>query len=160
MSDGGEPKLAKRSMHRKSTIMSGRTIGEKRERLETKNERAAARKKDKRKKTLRVSFTTIGFVVLALILAVICFLFINTGKSEPINEVVEEPAIYRPTIEIIDEDASSADGKITNRMTTYIGQLERDLRDLGYHPAKAVIPTGTIREVDIYLDWQSGFIKT
>ena len=160
MSEGGEPKLAKRSMHRKSTIMSGRTIGEKRERLETKNERAAARKKDKRKKTLRVSFTTIGFAILALILVIICLTFINTGKTEPINEVIEEPTTYRPTIEIVDEDASSADGKITNRMTTYIGQLERDLRDLGYHPAKAVIPTGTIREVDVYLDGQSGFIKT
>lgn len=160
MSEGGEPKLAKRSMHRKSTIMSGRTIGEKRERLETKNERAAARKKDKRKKTLRVSFTTIGFAILALILVIICLTFINTGKTEPINEVIEEPTTYRPTIEIVDEDASSADGKITNRMTTYIGQLERDLRDLGYQPAKAVIPTGTIREVDIYLDGQSGFIKT
>ena len=160
MSEGGEPKLAKRSMHRKSTIMSGRTIGEKRERLETKNERAAARKKDKRKKTLRVSFTTIGFAILALILVIICLTFITTGKTEPINEVIEEPTTYRPTIEIVDEDASSADGKITNRMTTYIGQLECDLRDLGYQPAKAVIPTGTIREVDIYLDGQSGFIKT
>ena len=41
------PELVKRRMHRKSTIVSGRTIGEKRERLETKNERAAARKKHK-----------------------------------------------------------------------------------------------------------------
>lgn len=154
------PKPAKHSLHRKSTIMSGRTIGEKRERLETKNERAAARKKDKRKKTLRISFTTIGFVVLALILAIICFLFINTGKSEPISEAIEEPTVYRPTIEIIDEDASGAAGKITNRMTTYIGQIEHDLRDLSYQPTKAVVPTGSIREVDIYLEGCTGFIKT
>lgn len=154
------PELAHRRANRKSAIMSGRTIGEKRERLETRNERAAARKKDKRKKNLRISFTTIGFAGLALILAVICLSFINTGKSEPINEVIEEPVTYRPTIEIIDEDASGAEGKITNRMTTYIGQLERDLRDLNYRPSKAVVPTGSIREVDVYLDGYGGFVKT
>ena len=46
-----QPQIARRSMNRKSTIKSGRTIGEKREHLETANERAAARKKDKRKNT-------------------------------------------------------------------------------------------------------------
>ena len=62
---GEEPKLVKRKMNRKSTIVSGRTIGERRERLETKNERIAARKKDKKKKALRISFTLIGFAILA-----------------------------------------------------------------------------------------------
>ena len=37
------PELARRRENRNSTIMSGLTIGEKRERLETKSERAAAR---------------------------------------------------------------------------------------------------------------------
>ena len=39
-----EPKLVRRREHRKSTIKIGRTIAEAREHLETRSERAAARK--------------------------------------------------------------------------------------------------------------------
>lgn len=159
MTEGGAPKLAKRSLNRKSTIMSGRTIGEKRERLETANERAAARKKDKKKAARRVLFTILGFIILIGVLVFLGWNFIR--REEPTPAVVDEPvsADYRPTIEIIDEDATAAEGKLTNRMTTYIGQVERDLRDLGYHPVKAVIPSGSIREVDLYLDGYPGFVK-
>ena len=44
------PKLVRRREHKKSTMRLGRTIGETREKLETSNERALARKKDKQKK--------------------------------------------------------------------------------------------------------------
>lgn len=156
-----EPKLAKRSANRKSTIMSGRTIGEKRERLETKNERAAARKKDKKRAARRVFFTLVGFVALGAVLVFLCLTFINTGDDEPVIEIMTEPVPeLKPTIEIIDEDASAAEGKITGRMTTYIGQFERDIKDLGYKPVKAVIPSGSIREVDFYLEDYTGYIKT
>ncbi|MBP5647911.1 hypothetical protein J6X04_01305 [Candidatus Saccharibacteria bacterium] len=153
------PELARRKMNRKSTIISGRTIGEKRERLETKNERAAARKKDKQKKTLRVSFTVVGFAILATILFIICFSFINNGKGKSINEVVvEDYADYQPTIEIIDEDAS-AGSQITSRMKTYIGQAEADFRALEYTPTKAVVPSGSIRMIYFYLEGYTGYIK-
>ena len=141
------------------TIVSGRTIGEKRERLETANERAAARKKDKHKKALRISFTTVGFGILALILVIIGFLFINSNQSTSVNETISEDLTdCQPSIEIIDEDATSGN-KITDRMTTYIGQAEADLRALGLTPTKAVIPTGSIREVRFYLDGYSGYVK-
>lgn len=153
------PELVKRRMHRKSTIVSGRTIGEKRERLETKNERAAARKKQKKKKTMRVSFTVIGFAVLAIILVILCFNFINSQKTEPINEVtVEDYTDYKPTVEIVDENASTG-GKITNRMNTYIGQAEADFRSLGYNPTKVIIPNGYIRMIYFYLEGYTGYIK-
>ena len=155
---GEEPKLVKRREHRKSTIVSGRTIGEAREKLETKNERVAARKKDKRKKALRVSFTVIGFAILALILVMISVNIINSSKADPIEVVEEEEADYQPTIEIIDEDASSG-GKITGRMSTYIGQAESDFRALGLTPVKAVIPSGSIRIVHFYLEGYTGYIK-
>lgn len=147
-------------MSRKSpTIVSGRTIGEKREHLETKSERAAARKKDKQKKALRVSFTTVGFIILALVLVVIGFLFINGNQSVSINETISEDLTdYQPTIEVIDEDAASGN-KITDRMATYIGQAEADLRALGLTPTRAVIPTGSIREVRFYLEGYSGYVK-
>ncbi len=156
---GNRPELARRRMHRKSTIVSGRTIGEKRERLETKNERAAARKKDKKKKTMRVSFTVIGFAILAVILVILCFNFINSQKNEPINEVtIEDYTDYQPTVEVLDENASTG-GKITNRMNSYIRQAEADFRALGYNPTKVIIPNGFIRMVYFYLEGFNGYIK-
>ena len=155
-----EPKLAKRRSNKKSTIMSGRTIGEKRERLETRNERAAARKKDKKKAARRVFFTILGFVMLGVAAVLVARNFIVKNEPEPIAEQSEPAPEYHPTIEIIDEDSSAAEGKITSRMESFIGKLERDFKDLGYRPTKAVIPTGSIREVDFYLEDHPGFVKT
>ena len=155
-----EPKLARRRSNKKSTIVSGRTIGEKRERLETRNERAAARKKDKKKAAHRVVFTIFGFMVLGTAVVLVARNFIAKNEPEPVTELVEPTPEYRPTIEVVDEDASTAEGKITSRMESFIGKLERDFKDLGYRPIKAVIPTGSIREVDFYLEGYSGFIKT
>ena len=155
-----EPKLARRRSNKKSTIVSGRTIGEKRERLETRNERAAARKKDKKKAARRVVFTIFGFMVLGTAVVLVARNFIAKNEPEPVTELVEPTPEYRPTIEVVDEDASTAEGKITSRMESFIGKLERDFKDLGYRPIKAVIPTGSIREVDFYLEGYSGFIKT
>lgn len=153
-----EPVLAHRREHRNSTIKSGRTIGEARERLETANERALARKKDKKKKALRIIFTTLGFIILAIILIILCFNFLNREESEPVRETTEI-TIYNPTIEIIDEDASATGGKITSRMREYIGMVEADFKDLNYTLTKAVLPTNSIREVDFYLEGYTGFIK-
>ncbi|MBQ2660681.1 hypothetical protein IJF93_01240 [Candidatus Saccharibacteria bacterium] len=157
-----QPQIARRSMNRKSTIKSGRTIGEKREHLETANERAAARKKDKRKNTWRVIFVSIGFMVFATILIAVGISIISSSKDKE-DTVVQDSQptapIHEPTVEIVDEDASATNGKITNRMREYIGQAEADFRDLGYAPIKAVLPTGTIREVNFYLEGHPGFVK-
>lgn len=154
------PELARRSLNRKSTIVAGRTISEAREKLETKNERAAARKKDKQKKAFRISFTTFGFIVLGIVLVILGINFLSQEPAPVVDETASTEESFEPTIEIIDEDASAADGKITNRMTTFIGQFEHDLRDLGYNPTKAVVPSGAIRQVNFYLDGYTGFIKT
>ena len=156
-SSASSPRLASRRQNQKSTFKMGRTIGEKRERLETANERAAARKKDKKKQAFRVSSTTIGFILLILVLLFLGFLFVGNGDPKPI-EVPVEKAGYEPTIPITDED-SPAGQHITSRMKSYIGQAERDFRDLGLTPARAVIPAGSIREVDFYLEGRPGFIK-
>lgn len=152
-----EPVLARRSAHKHSTLKSGRTIGEQRERLETANEREQARQKLKRKNRARVAFVTAGFVALAGILVAVYFMFFYEPRHEE-TTVVEEPA-YTPTIEIVDEDSVASGGRITGRMRDYIGQAEVDYRALGYQPVKAVIPVGAIREVDFYLDGYSGYIK-
>ena len=63
-------------------VLVGRTIGEKREILETKNERAAARKKDKRKNAQRIITVTIGFVILIGILIILALNFIGHERQE------------------------------------------------------------------------------
>ncbi len=152
------PKLAKRRENRKSTFRLGRTIGEKREKLETANERQEARKKDKKKKAIRVIITVVGFCLLA---AILVLLFKNLiSHDEPIIPEEDYGIDYDPTIEIIDAAASnSANNKITSRMKRYIGRAEKDFRDLAYKPLKAVIPQNSIREVDFYLEGYSGYIK-
>lgn len=152
-----EPKLVRRRDNRKSTIKSGRTIGEKRERLETANERAAARKKDKQKNALRIILTVVGFMGLTAALIGLFVALTNSDGDEPYRNTVEIP--YSPTIEVVDEDSAATGGEITSRMSEYIGQAEVDFRSLGYTPAKVVLPTGKVREVDFYLDGYPGSIK-
>ncbi len=155
------PQLARRREHRKSTVRLGRTIGEAREKLETSNERALARKKDKRKKIVRFVIATIVFV--AVITASICLIISLISQSKEQVEIGPEPDTsdinYQPSIQIIDEASAVSGGKITNRMQEYIGQLETDLKELGYQPTKAVIRAHSIREVDIYLDGYTGYLK-
>ncbi len=156
---GEEPKLVSRRDHKKSTFLLGRTIGEKREHLETRNERIAARKKDKQKKVARIIVSTIGFLLLVMILIILIHNFINGKREEPISES-NTIVSYEPSINIVDESASATGGKITNRMREYIGQVEIGLRNLNYAPTKAVIPSSSIREVDFYLEGYTGYIKT
>lgn len=152
------PELVHKRQNRQSNFKMGRTIGETREHLETKNERAAARKKDKRKSNIRIISTSIGFVILTAVL-VILYLTFFSGAEPVVTEFTPSRSTYEPTIEIIDEDASATDGKITSRMREYIGQAEADFKDLGYSPTKAILPTGTIRTIYFYLEGYPGFIK-
>ena len=155
---GEEPKLARRRENRKSSIKIGRTIAEKRERLETKSERAAARKKDKFKKNLRIVLTIIGFLVLIAVLLGLYFSFRKT-ESE-LEELSRTEQVSKPTIEVIDEAASTTGGRLTNRMLEFINQVSSDLRSYSITPTKAVVPAGSIREVDFYIDGYNGFLKT
>ena len=142
----------------KSSLRTGRTIGEKREHLETANERAAARKKDKFKKSLRVILTIISFIALILVLIGLYFGF-RTAETN-LEELNNPNTTLDSTIEIIDEDADSTGGHLSSRMTEYISQVVSDFKEFGLTAIKAVIPTGSIREVDFYLDGHTGFIKT
>ena len=149
------PKLVSRRENRKSNFKLGRTIGEKREKLETANERASARKKAKKKKALRIIFTVIGFAGLTILLVGIAKSFIDYGGSLSYDDSYEN---LQPIVTITDEN-SSADNKITSKMRLFIVRAEKELRELGYYPTEVVIPNGKIREVDFYLDGQPGFIK-
>ena len=151
------PKITRRRENRKSTMKSGRTIGEKRERLETASERAAVHKKNKLRRNLRLIFTSLGLLAIIILVLFALSCFFRDGEDTPRSETIVIP--YSPTIEIIDEAGTSARGHITSRMKEYVGQIEKSLREFGYTPTKAVIPVDAIREVDIYLDKYSGYIK-
>lgn len=152
------PKLVKRREHKNSSFMAGRTIGEKREKLETANERAAARRKDKNKKAMRFFVTTIVFLA---IIGILVFLFISFTKhaKDEIQTESDTTAEIRPTIEIIDEDATPG-SQITSRMREFVGQLEVDLAEYGLKATRAVVPAGSVRQINIYLDGKNGYVKT
>ena len=156
--ENNPPKIARRRLNRKSTIRLGRTIGEKREKLETNSERTAAHKKIRQRQISRIFFTILGFAAVALLLFYIGVFFIGEKDENP--TVATTVTSYQPTIEIIDEDATSTGGRLSSRMKEYIGMLEEDLRALGITPTKAVIPTGSIREVDIFIEGYTGYLKT
>ena len=153
--DGQAPRLAKRSMNRKSKIRIGRAIAEERERLETASERALAHKKGKRKKIFRIVLVVLGFLaVFGIVFAIVKF-SLSSNEDNGLTETIV--LTYEPTIEIVDE--ATGNQKISSRMREYVGQAESDFRDLGYTPLRAVIPAGSIREVDFYLDGWAGRIK-
>ncbi|MBQ8985316.1 hypothetical protein IJ076_02035 [Candidatus Saccharibacteria bacterium] len=152
------PKLARRHQNKHSHIKSGRTIGERREHVETASERLAARKKVKKRQNLRIIITVVGFIIVGV---AVVLLLTKVLSQREVNEVETAPTTvvktYKPSIEIIDENAA---GGITTRMSEYIGKLESDFRERNYTPIKAVIPAGSIREVDFYLEGVPGYIKT
>ncbi len=143
------------------SIKLGRTIGERREKLETASERAATHRKNEKKKRLRLCFTIVGFLlVLCFAIGAIIILINNAPAAEDTGQAPNS-IIYTPSVEIIDEGAVAVTGGggVTSRMKEYIGQAEADFRELNYRPTKAVIPAGSVREVDFYLEGYNGFIK-
>lgn len=157
------PKLAKRRANKNSPFRAGRTIGERREKLETASERSAAREKVKKKQKRRIISTILIYVALGVLTVVVGIkLFSHEERELPEPEIPTasvEPETYTPTVEIIDENTSLPEDHLTSRMKEYIGQAEADFRELGYIPTRVVIPSGTIREVDFYIDGYSGRIK-
>ncbi len=152
------PELVRRKLNRKSPLKTGRTIAEKREHLETANERAAARSKDKRRRAYRIIFTIMGFVLIVVILLGLYFTFRNAELELAVINSGDQSS--RPTIEIIDEESTSIGGHLSARMVEFINQLSDGLREFGLVPVKAVIPATSIRQVNFYLDGYTGFIKT
>ena len=160
MSENNPPKLARRKENRRSSLKSGRTIPGRREQLEKASERTAAHEKIRKKQTFRLVVTILG--ILLVFASIIGFGVILSKRESQEDQVSDSPSTtvtYKPTIEIIDEDAISG-SMVTSRMKDYLGQAEVDFRALGLVPVKAVIPAGAIREIDFYLDGKTGFVKT
>ena len=104
----------------KTSLKSGRTIGERREHLETASERMATHKKIKFWQRVRLIFTALLFLTIIALVIYICVLIFHHDEvvSQSSNTMIIP---YSPTIEVIDED-TTAGGRITSRMKEYIGQ--------------------------------------
>ena len=152
------PELVSRRLHKQSEVKIGRTISEKRERMETSLERTKEWKKGKRKKTVRVLFVILGFVIVFGILARYMWTLVaeNSGEGN-INSGTTTNVSKKPTVEVI--DLASGEHKITTRMSEYIAQAEKDWQDLGYKPIRVEIPAGAIRQVNFFLEGVEGYIK-
>ena len=132
----------------------GKTIVSSREKAISESERMTQRKKEEKRKKLSVA---IFFTILILIIVVIAGFVINAMNERKKNELPESyTKTYKPTVEIIDEDGS---GYITDKIKTAVGMLEEDYQELGYKVTKAIVPTGTTREVDIYLEKIEPYFK-
>lgn len=158
MTESNPPKLARRKANRRSTVKIGRTISGRREQMEKAADRAAAHEKIREKQLFRLIITAVGFIL--IIAAIVGIgLSLSGRESEPGSDQPSPSVTYKPTIEIIDEDAVSG-STVSSRMKDYVGQSEVDFRALGLVPVKAVIPKGAIREINFYLENKLGFIKT
>ena len=132
----------------------GKTIVSEREKAVSESERLENRKKVEKKKKLSIGIFFAGLLLIVVVIAGIVINFANERKKNDIPENISKK--YVPTVQIIDEDGS---GYVTDKIKTAVGMLEGDFQDLGYRVVKAIVPTGTTREVDIYLDGMDTYFK-
>lgn len=132
----------------------GKTIVSEREKAISESERLKVRKKEEKRKKWSIA---IFFAVLLLFIVVIAGVVINFANERKKNEMdIPQEKVYKPSIEIIDEDGS---GYVTDKIKTAVGMLEEDFQWFGYKVTRAVVPTGTTREIDIYLDGMEMYFK-
>lgn len=151
------PKLASRRQNRKSNLRTGRMLTPRREKQTTASERRAAQKREQRRKNWRIGLTVAGFLVVVGGMVVIVKQAMNGRQPVASEEPVTVEVKYAPTIEVVDGAGTAV--RLPDRTNEYIGQVEADLKELGYQPTRAVIPAGAIREVDFYVEGKTGFIK-
>ena len=129
----------------------GKTIGAKREQVETESERMRYREKMKRRKMISVMTY---LIILAVIALGIMTIIASMQKRDLVVEGSNKEAV-QPTIEIIDE----ASVGVSRRAREFVGYLEQDLREYGITLTKAVLPRDKTREVDVYVADFEGYFK-
>ena len=149
------PKLVSRRLNKQANVKIGRTISEKRERMETSSERLENWKKGKRKKTVRVLFVILGFVAVFGIIARYMGTLVaeKTGEAEQGNVILPE----KPNVPVM--DLAAGNHKITSRMNEFIVQAEQDFKELGYQLERVEIPVGSIRQMNFFVKDVAGYIK-
>lgn len=129
----------------------GRTIGAKRDQVESESERLLYRQKVKRRKLVLVMTYLIILMIIALgIISIV--MGIKKRDDMPVNENRTEAS---PTIEIIDE----ASVGVPRKVKEFVGFLEQDLKEYGITLSKAVLPRNKTREIDVYTTDFEGYFK-
>jgi len=77
--------------------------------------------------------------------------------------VVFEKNYYdAPSVQIVDESGVSPEqgsAVVGTRLLGFLGRIVSEAKGRGYTPVKAVLPTGTTRQVDVYFEGKSTYAK-
>ena len=77
--------------------------------------------------------------------------------------VVFEKNYYdAPTVQIVDESGVSPEqgsAVVGTRLLGFLGRIVSEAQGRGYTPVKAVLPTGTTRQVDVYFEGKTTYVK-
>lgn len=134
-------------------IKRGRTIVAERERVESESERMQARKQAHRKKKMSALVGVLFLVVIGLS-AYLGFREWGMRNEETLEQVAAERIDV--TVPVVDEDER---GEVSERVLTYIAELERELARRGYTAERVTLPTGMIRTIYVDLEGREGFLK-
>lgn len=137
---------------RKQRMKRGQTIVAERERVESDLDRMRARRRVHRRHVTSVVLV----VLLLVILGLLAYMGARGAVKEARQAVSDDTEQYEPTTEIVDESGRDT---ISVRIKQYIGQLERDFRDLGYTVTRVVLPVGTVRELYVDLEGVEAYFK-
>ena len=149
-------KKNKKNREKKTKIVSGRAIVEKRERREEASldtERERIRRKTKK----RTRWSIFGVILVVGILGGAMTMVVgNLMRMANEDGTVEIEEKFEPTVTIIDENGT---GGISERTREFIGQLEADLKEFDLKMVRATLPIGKMREVDINLEGCAPYFK-
>ncbi len=77
--------------------------------------------------------------------------------------VVFEKNYYdAPTVQIVDESGVSPEqgsAVVGTRLLGFLGRIVSEAQGRGYTPVKAILPTGTTRQVDVYFENKTTYVK-
>lgn len=129
------------------------TIVAERERAESESERMQARRQAHRKKKVSLLMGVLFLAVIALS-AYLGFRELESRRDETVEQAAAER--MEITVPVVDEDNR---GKISERVRTYIAELEREFARQGYTVERVTLPTGMIRTVYVDLEGWEMFLK-
>jgi hypothetical protein len=132
----------------------GKTIVSEREKAISESDRFKQRKREEKRKRLSVAIFFAGLTLVTIVIFGFVMKAVQDRKKDELPETFSK--VYVPTVDIVDEDGS---GYITDKIKTAVGMLEEDFQSLGYKVTKAIVPTSTTREVDVYLEGMETYFK-
>lgn len=130
----------------------GQTIAAKREKTETESERLKMHEKQKKRSTINVITLAVGLLAVTVFLGSVVFNLIDSNDTV----MKQQEKVPEATVEIVDENGKQY---LTEKMKRYVGLLEQDLKDEKQILTRAVIPSGKMREIDVYIKGRKEYYK-